>query len=74
MALKYYIPVSVLLFVGTLTLVHHYSIPILPFALILIAAETALGFMAEHRKVEHRVSDFLHALKPQHHDDPHHAH
>jgi hypothetical protein len=74
MALKYYIPTSILFFVGTLTLVHHFSIPMLPFALILIAAETALGLRAEHHKVEHRVSEFIHALKPHHYDDPHHAH
>ena len=74
MALKYYIPVSVLFFVGVLTLVHHYSIPMLPFAVIMLAAETALGFRAGNHKVGDKVSEFTHALKSNPHGEPHQAH
>jgi hypothetical protein len=74
MALKYYVPVSVLCFAFMVTLVHHYGIPVLPFALILLVAETALGFQVEDHRISQRVFGFLRALKPNQHDDMHQAH
>lgn len=73
MPLKYYVPISVAFFALVVTLVNHYGIPVLPFAVITIAAETALGFLAEDHRIAHRVSRFVSALKPDQHDDPHHA-
>ena len=72
MSLKYYVPVSILFFVGVLTLVHHYSIPILPFAIILFIAETALGFRASNSKVGDKVAEYVDAVKPHPHGHTQH--
>lgn len=55
MSLKSYFPISLAFFAGVLYAAHYYSAPILPFALILLAGETLLGFQLE----EHRIPKFL---------------
>lgn len=67
MSLKYYIPLSLLFFVAVLSLVHHYSMPVMPFAVILFIAETALGFRASNHKVGDKVAEYVDAVKPHPH-------
>jgi hypothetical protein len=55
MALKTYIPISIAFFVLVIGGAIYYSAPILPFALILLAGETLLGFQLE----DHRIPRFL---------------
>jgi len=64
MALRQYFPISVALFVLVILTAHHFAVPVMPFALVLLAGETLLGFELEDHKVAHVVGDFLKALKP----------
>ncbi|HXP88739.1 MAG TPA: hypothetical protein VN841_28720 [Bryobacteraceae bacterium] len=58
MTLKHYFPISVLVFALVIGAVRHFSIPVLPFAAILLAGETLLGFQLE----DHRVPRVLREL------------
>lgn len=74
MLLKYYVPLSLLFFVGVLTLAHYYGVPVLPFAIILFLAETALGFRCSNNKVGGKVAEYVGAVKPHSHGEAHRAH
>jgi hypothetical protein len=65
MTLRHYSLLSAGIFVAVVAAVHYLSIPILPFALILLVGETLLGFQVE----DHKVSRLLAALfrAPRHH-------
>jgi hypothetical protein len=56
--LKQYFPISVGFFVLVFLAAHHFSVPFAPFAAILLAGETLLGFQVE----DHKVAKFLGAL------------
>ncbi|HEY1758871.1 MAG TPA: hypothetical protein VGG72_26090 [Bryobacteraceae bacterium] len=58
MQLKYYFPLSVAIFALTFLATHHFSVPFAPFAAILLAGETLLGFQME----DHKAARFLGAL------------
>ncbi len=51
MTLKHYFPLSVAVFVLVVALARHFSVPVLPFAAVLLTGETLLGFQAEDHKV-----------------------
>ncbi|MGD1095784.1 MAG: hypothetical protein ABSB35_27800 [Bryobacteraceae bacterium] len=63
MALKTYFPISIAFFVLVVGGAIYYSAPILPFALILLAGETLLGFQLEDHKVPRLLSQIFRAPK-----------
>jgi hypothetical protein len=58
MTLKQYFPLSILAFVATVMGIHYISWPVAPFVIILLAAETLVGFELE----DHRVPKLLHEI------------
>jgi hypothetical protein len=63
MSLKYYVPISVVMFVLVVCGAYFFSVPILPFALVLLAGETLLGFEVEDHKVPRFLSEVFRAPK-----------
>lgn len=59
MTLKHYFPISALVFVLVIGTVRHFSVPVLPFAAILLAGETLLGFQLEDHKVPRFLKEFF---------------
>ena len=55
MALRHYFPISVGVFVLVVAMARYFAMPVMPFAVIVLAGETLLGFQLE----DHRVSNFL---------------
>jgi hypothetical protein len=51
MTLRHYFPLSVAIFLVVVALAGHFSVPVAPFAVILLAGETLLGFQLEDHKV-----------------------
>jgi hypothetical protein len=68
MTLKQYFLVSAGIFVLVVAAVHYLSVPILPFAMILVAGETILGFQVEDGKVARMLTALFRA--PKHHAPP----
>jgi hypothetical protein len=60
MRLRHYFPISVGLFVFVVAAARYFSFPVLPFAVILLAAETFLGFQLEDHKVPHTLKSLFH--------------
>jgi hypothetical protein len=58
MALKTYVLISITFFALVIGGALYYSVPILPFAFILLAGETLLGFQLE----DHKIPRFLAAV------------
>jgi len=58
MTLKTYFPLSVLMFLALVVGLHYSPVPVAPFAIIFLAAETLIGFELE----DHRVPKFLKEL------------
>jgi len=58
MQLKHYFPISVAIFALVFLATRHFSVPFAPFAAILLAGETLLGFQIE----DHKAARFLGAL------------
>jgi hypothetical protein len=58
MLLKHYFLISVGIFVLVFLGAHHFSVPFAPFAAILLAGETLLGFQVE----DHKAAKFVGAL------------
>lgn len=58
MPLKYYFPLSIACFVAVVAIARHFAMPVAPFVVILLFAETLLGFQVE----DHRVGRFLTTL------------
>jgi hypothetical protein len=65
MSLNRYFPLSVLLFAAVVAVTRYFAVPTAPFALILLAAETLVGFQLE----DHKIPKFLHEVfrAPKHH-------
>jgi len=59
MTLKHYFPISVGVFVLVLLIARHFSVPILPFAVVLLLGETLIGFQVENHKVYRLLGDLL---------------
>jgi hypothetical protein len=68
MTLKQYFLVSAGVFVLVVAAVHYLSVPILPFALILLAGETILGFQVQDGRVARLLTALFRA--PKHHVPP----
>lgn len=58
MTLKQYFAISVAVFVLAVVGVAYFNVPIAPFAIILLAGETLLGFQVE----DHKASRFVKAI------------
>ncbi len=65
MSLKVYFPLSVLVFLLIAGTARHFSVPILPFAVLLLAGETLLGFQLEDHKVPRMLRQLFTPTKPQ---------
>jgi len=63
MALKTYFPISIATLVLVVGAAFYYSVPILPFVLVLLAGETILGFELEDHKVPRFLSEVFKAPK-----------
>lgn len=63
MELKHYIPISVGVFIAVVLVAHYFSVPIAPFALILLVGETLLGLQMEDQKVLRFLQDLMGAFK-----------
>jgi len=63
MPLKHYIPISIGVFVLVLLTAHHYSVPIAPFALVLLVGETMIGLQLEDQRVSRFLEDLMQAFK-----------
>ena len=63
MALKTYFLISIAVFVLVVGGAAYYSTPILPFAIILLAGETLLGFRLENHKVRRLLAQIFRAPK-----------
>ena len=63
MPLKQYIPISIGVFALVLLTARHYSIPVAPFALVLLVGETIIGLQMEDQRVFRFLEDLVRALK-----------
>lgn len=66
MSLKLYFPLSVIVFLLVAGTARHFAVPILPFAVLLLAGETLLGFQLEDHKVPRLLKQLFTPAKPQH--------
>lgn len=67
MTLKTYFPISVAVFLLVAGLCVHYSVPLAPFAAILLVGETLLGFQLEDHKVAKSLKQLFTPAKPHGH-------
>ena len=51
MPLKHYIPISIGVFALVILTAHYYSVPVAPFAIVLLVGETILGLQLEDQKI-----------------------
>jgi hypothetical protein len=68
--LKHYVPASIGVFAAVILIVRSFSVPIAPFALVLLVGETLIGLQVEHQRVSRFLEDVFKALKAgggQHH-------
>jgi hypothetical protein len=63
MPIKHYFPISVALFILTVALARYFVVPVAPFAFILLAGETLLGFQLEDHKAAKLVGELVKPLK-----------
>ena len=70
MDLKHYFPLSVGVFLLLVLTTRYLGVPLLPFAIILLAGETLLGFQVEDHKVPRLLGKLFGAFKSSSH---HHA-
>ena len=63
MPLKHYIPISIGVFVLVLLTARYYSVPIAPFALIVLVGETIIGLQLEGQRVSRFLEDLVRASK-----------
>jgi hypothetical protein len=63
MPLKYYVPISIGVFILAILVARYLSLPVVPFALILLVGETLIGLQVEHQKVSNFLEDLLRAMK-----------
>jgi hypothetical protein len=65
MTIKQYFPLSVLAFASVVTGVHNLPFPVAPFAVILLVAETLIGFQLEDHKIPRLIAEIFRALNDQ---------
>lgn len=63
MPIKYYFPISIALFVMVVALARYFVVPVAPFAVVLLAGETLLGFQLEDHKAAKMVAALMKPLK-----------
>ncbi len=63
MTLRQYFPLSVLAFVAVVSLLEYVKMPVAPFALVLLTAETLIGFQLEDHRVPKLLSEIFRAPK-----------
>lgn len=63
MPLKHYVPISVGVFSLVILTARYYSVPIAPFALVLLVGETIIGLKLEHQKVFRFLQELARSLK-----------
>lgn len=66
MTVKRYFPISAGIFVLVVALAYHFSVPIGPFAAILLVGETLLGFQLEDHKVPRTLKQVFTVHKTPH--------
>ena len=66
MSLKHYFQISVLIFLVVIAATRYFSVPALPFALILLTGETLLGFQVEDHKASRTLKALFTPAKPHH--------
>lgn len=64
MSLKHYFQISVAVFLVVVAGARYFSVPVLPFAAILLTGETLLGFQVEDHKAGRFVKAFFTPAKP----------
>ncbi len=67
MKLRHYFPISVGVFVLVVGTALYFSVPVAPFAAILLAGETLLGFQLEDHKVPKTLKQLFTPPKPHAH-------
>jgi hypothetical protein len=67
MTLKQYFPISVAVFIALGAVAHYFSVPFAPFAAILLAGETLLGFQLENHKAGRALKQLFTVAKPHAH-------
>lgn len=67
MTLKQYFPLSIAIFVAVVSLVEYLDMPVAPFALVLLVAETLVGFELEDHKVPKFLAQIFQHPKPRAH-------
>ncbi len=67
MTLKKYFPISVAIFAAVVAGTVYFSIPVLPFAIILLTGETLIGFQLEDHKVPRYLTSIFKPPKPHAH-------
>ena len=63
MSLKHDVPISVGVFALVLLTARYYSVPIAPFALVLLVGETIIGLQLENQRVFRFLEDIARSLK-----------
>jgi hypothetical protein len=63
MTIKQYFPLSVVIFLAAVVGIHYLPAPVAPFALIVLAGETLVGFELEDHKVPKLIAGFFDSLK-----------
>ncbi len=67
MTVKTYFPISAAVLALVVGLCIHYSVPVAPFAAILLVGETLLGFQLEDHKVAKSLKQLFTVAKPHGH-------
>jgi hypothetical protein len=67
MRLRYYFPISVAVFALVAGAALYFSVPIAPFAAILLVGETLLGFQLEDHKVPRTLKQLFTPPRPHAH-------
>lgn len=63
MSLKHYFPISVGVFAVVILTARYYSVPVAPFALVLLVGETIIGLQLENQRVFRFLEDLARSLK-----------
>jgi hypothetical protein len=63
MPLKHYIPISIGVFVLVSLAARYYSVPIAPFALVLLVGETIIGLQLEDQRISRLLEDIVRSFK-----------
>jgi hypothetical protein len=63
MPLKHYIPISIGVFVLVILTARYHSVPIAPFALVLLVGETIIGLQLEDQRISRLLEDIVRSFK-----------